>query len=88
MILLEINYSIVSAKRTKSGAVRARIVILIAILALGRKLILVVYTSAGADVLLALHGFSLSPGVLYWLLTDSDHGWQRNAPLSTGETFG
>ncbi|MEO6607841.1 MAG: phosphate-starvation-inducible PsiE family protein [Aestuariivirga sp.] len=87
MILLEINYSIVSAIKAKSGAVQVRIVILIAILALARKLILLDYKSVGADVLIALGGLSLSLGVLYWLLADSDHRRRpQSAPPSTVET--
>ncbi len=63
LILLEINYSIVSAMRERSGAVQVRIVVLIAILAIARKLILLDYKAAGAEILLGLGGLSLSLGV-------------------------
>jgi len=82
LILLEINYSIVSAMRAKSGAVQVRIVVLIAILAIARKLILLDYKAAGAEILLGLGALSLSLGALYWLLADGDQR-RRRPPNST-----
>ncbi len=40
LILLEFNHSIATSLRTRSGAIQVRVVVLIAILVLGRKLIL------------------------------------------------
>jgi uncharacterized membrane protein (DUF373 family) len=72
LILLEFNHSIVLAIQQRSGAIQVRIVVLIAILALARKLILLDYRSASGEMLLGLGGLALALGALYWLIADSD----------------
>ncbi len=72
LILLEFNHSIVLALRTRSGAIQVRVVVLIAILALARKLILLDYKTASLEMLLGLGGMGLSLGVLYWLVSSGD----------------
>lgn len=72
LILLEFNHSIALALRTKSGAIQVRIVVLIAILALARKLILLNYKTATLETLLGLGGIGLSLGILYWLLSNGE----------------
>ena len=72
LILLEFNHSIVLAIQQRSGAIQVRVVVLIAILALARKLILLDYRSASGEMLLGLGALSLALGGLYWLIADSD----------------
>jgi uncharacterized membrane protein (DUF373 family) len=72
LILLEFNHSIVLALRTRTGAIQVRVVVLIAILALARKLILLDYKTASLETLLGLGGIALALGALYWLIANGD----------------
>jgi uncharacterized membrane protein (DUF373 family) len=81
IILLEFNHSIVLALRQRAGAVQVRIIVLITIIVLARKLVLLDYTEASAETLLALGGLALSLGGLYWLISDRDQ--PRRAPNPT-----
>jgi uncharacterized membrane protein (DUF373 family) len=72
VILLEFNHSIFLALRTRTGAIQVRVVVLIAILAIARKLILLDYKSAGPETLLALGGLAVALGLLYWLIAEAD----------------
>jgi uncharacterized membrane protein (DUF373 family) len=80
LILLELTHSIALAIRTHSGAVQVRVVVLIAILAVARKLILLDYKAASPPLLLALGGLALSLGALYWLLAQGERRIDRDLP--------
>lgn len=80
LILLEFNHSIALALRTRTGAIQVRIVVLIAILALARKLILLDYKQVSVETLLGLGGLAVALGALYWLIADSDRRRRKSKP--------
>lgn len=80
VILLEFNHSIFLALRTQTGAIQVRIVVLIAILAFARKLILLDYKSTSPDSLFALGALSVALGLLYWLIAEADRRRGADAP--------
>ena len=84
LILLEFNHSIATSLRTRSGAIQVRVVVLIAILVLGRKLILLDLKSTSLETLAGLGGLGLMLGLLYWLLADAERrraDWRRRTGL-------
>jgi uncharacterized membrane protein (DUF373 family) len=72
VILLEFNHSIYVALTQRSGAIQARIVVLIAILVVARKLMLRDFEALDYQTLLGFGGILLSLGGLYWLISDGD----------------
>ena len=72
LILLEFNHSVYLAVKEKTGAIQVKIVVLIAILAIARKLILLDYKSASLGLIAAIGGLLLALGIVYWLLADGD----------------
>jgi len=72
VILLEFNHSIYVALTERSGAIQARIVVLIAILVIARKLMLRDFEALDYQTLLGFGGLLLALGALYWLICDGD----------------
>ena len=72
VILLEFNHSIYIALSERSGAIQARIVVLIAILVVARKLMLRDFEALDYATLLGFGGLLLALGGLYWLMCDGD----------------
>jgi uncharacterized membrane protein (DUF373 family) len=72
VILLEFNHSIYVALTERSGAIQARIVVLIAILVIARKLMLRDFEALDFETLLGFGGLLLALGALYWLICDGD----------------
>ncbi|HLH98803.1 MAG TPA: phosphate-starvation-inducible PsiE family protein [Xanthobacteraceae bacterium] len=72
VILLEFNHSVYVALTEHSGAIQARIVVLIAILVIARKLMLRDFESLDYQTLLGFGGLLLALGGLYWLISDGD----------------
>jgi uncharacterized membrane protein (DUF373 family) len=72
VILLEFNHSIYVALTERSGAIQARIVVLIAILVIARKLMLRDFEALDLQTLLGFGGLLLALGALYWLICDGD----------------
>jgi uncharacterized membrane protein (DUF373 family) len=83
VILLEFNHSIYVALTERSGAIQARIVVLIAILVIARKLMLRDFEAIDAQTLLGYGGLLLALGALYWLVSDGD---RRRALAAARET--
>lgn len=73
LILIEFNHSIVLAMRQRIGVLQARVIVMITVIVIARKLILLDYSTATWQTLLALGGLALVLGLLYWLLSDIDH---------------
>jgi len=72
LIALEFNHTLQYVITRERGIIQARIVILIALLALARKVIVVdLYTVAPATVG-ALAGLALALSVTYWLIQDGE----------------
>ena len=72
LILLEFNHSVYVALTERSGAIQARILVIITILVIARKLMLLDYSAAGAETLLGFGGLLLALGGLYWLISNAD----------------
>jgi uncharacterized membrane protein (DUF373 family) len=87
LILIEFNHSIAVALKEKTGVVQARLVVLIGILVMVRKIILLDFSKASNESLLAHAGVALALGLLYWLMvaanrSASTHGESRAEPGS------
>jgi uncharacterized membrane protein (DUF373 family) len=79
VILLEFNHSIYVALTERSGAIQARIVVLIAVLVIARKLMLKDFDAIDVQTLLGYGGLLLALGALYWLISDGDRRRARAA---------
>ena len=79
VILIEFNHSIFVALTHHTGAIQARIVVLIVVLVIARKLMLLDVSTLDAMILLGFGGLMLALGGLYWLITDADRRHARAA---------
>ena len=88
LIALEFNHTLRYVAPGARGIIQARIVILIALLALARKIIVADLFEIAPAELLGLAALSLSLGVTYWLVRDTDEGRRRRkdgrAPSPSG----
>jgi uncharacterized membrane protein (DUF373 family) len=76
LIALEFNHTLRYVVPGPRGIIQARIVILIALLALARKIIVADLFEIAPAALLGLAALSLSLGVTYWLVRDRIGGRQ------------
>ena len=74
LIALEFNHTLRYVAPGARGIIQARIVILIALLALARKIIVADLFEISPPTLLGLAALALSLGVTYWLVRDKDDG--------------
>ena len=74
LIALEFNHTLRYAAPGARGIIHARIVILIALLALARKIIVADLFEIAPAALFGLAALSLSLGLTYWLIRDKDAG--------------
>ena len=81
LILLEFNHSVYVTVIERTGAIQARILVLITILVIARKLMLMDFTTIEAQTLLGFGGLLLALGGLYWLISNGD----RRRPEVSGE---
>ena len=72
LIALEFNHTLQYIVSDERGIVRAKIVILIALLALSRKVIVFDLTELPASMVAALAALALSLGLTYWLVRERD----------------
>ena len=88
LIALKFNHTLRYVAPGARGIIQARIVILIALLALARKIIVADLFEIAPAELLGLAALSLSLGVTYWLVRDTDEGRRRRkdgrAPSASG----
>lgn len=70
LIAFEFRNSIEAAMNRKSLLIQVKLVILIAIMALGRKFVVLDSDETGAADMLALAGITLSLGGVYWLISN------------------
>jgi uncharacterized membrane protein (DUF373 family) len=85
VILVEFNHSIFVALTHHTGAIQARIVVLIVVLVIARKLMLLDVSALDAPTLLGFGGIMVALGGLYWLITDAD---RRHAQAARKESEG
>ena len=74
LIALEFNHTLRYVAPGARGIIQARIVILIALLALARKIIVADLFEISSSTLLGLAALSLALGVTYWLVREKDLG--------------
>jgi uncharacterized membrane protein (DUF373 family) len=72
LIALEFKHSIIRVVATGKSIIQVRTVLLIALLALARKLIILNPHEYSASTILALAATLLALGVTYWLVRDQD----------------
>jgi uncharacterized membrane protein (DUF373 family) len=76
MIALEFNHTLQVVITRERGVIQAKIVVLIALLALVRKLIVVDFHAVSPAAVAALAALLLSLGVTYWLMGERDDRWR------------
>ena len=81
IIALEFKRSLLVVARRQESIVQVRTVILIALLAIVRKLIILDLASTDALQLFALAAAILALGAVYWLVRDQDRSIQRDQPV-------
>jgi uncharacterized membrane protein (DUF373 family) len=72
LIALEFNHTIRYSVRQERGIIQARVVILIALLAIARKVVVADLYTTTPSTLGAFAALALSLGLTYWLISDSD----------------
>jgi uncharacterized membrane protein (DUF373 family) len=72
IIALELKRSLLVVAERRHGIVQVRTVLLIALLAIVRKLMIIDLSAAGAAEVLALAAAILALGAVYWLVHDQD----------------
>lgn len=91
LIALEFNHTLQLVIAHERGVIQAKIVILIALLALVRKLIVVDFYSVSPASLAALAALLLSLGITYWLMRERDDRLRRarrsDAPARPGAVW-
>jgi uncharacterized membrane protein (DUF373 family) len=80
IIALEFKRSLLVVAERQESIVQVRTVILIALLAIVRKLIILDLASTDALHLFALAAAILALGAVYWLVRDQDRSIQRDQP--------
>jgi uncharacterized membrane protein (DUF373 family) len=72
LIALEFNHTLQYVVSGERGIIHTKMVVLIALLALARKVIIVELFTAAPAALLALAALTLALGVTYWLMRERD----------------
>jgi uncharacterized membrane protein (DUF373 family) len=85
LIALEFNHTLQYAITRSRGVIEAKIVILIAQLAIVRKLIVADFYGVTPAWLAGLAGLILALGITYWLMRDRDDRVSR--PVPAGRTY-
>ena len=80
IIALEFKRSLLVVAERQESIVQVRTVILIALLAIVRKLIILDLTSTDALQLFALAAAIVALGAVYWLVRDQDRNIERDRP--------
>ena len=80
IIALEFKRSLLVVAERRESIVQVRTVILIALLAIVRKLIILDLASTDALQIFALAAAILSLGAVYWLVRDQDRSIERDLP--------
>ena len=71
IIAMEFRHSVIAMFERKGVLIQARIVVLIAIMALGRKFVVIDTKETSAEMVAALAGVTIALGVIYWLMSNS-----------------
>jgi uncharacterized membrane protein (DUF373 family) len=73
LIAMEFKHSIIRLALRHESIIQVTTVILVALLALSRKLVILDITTTGAATIAALAGTTLALGVVYWLLRECEN---------------
>jgi uncharacterized membrane protein (DUF373 family) len=87
IIALEFKRSLLVVAERKNSVVQVRAVVLIALLAVVRKLIILDMKETDAMQLLALAAAILALGGVYWLVTGQDRRHRGAAPATAADTI-
>ncbi len=79
LIALEFKHSIIRAALRQDSIIQVRTIVLIALLALGRKFIILDTSITSATTIAALSGAILALGIVYWLLRSADREDEKQA---------
>jgi uncharacterized membrane protein (DUF373 family) len=79
LIALEFNHTLQYIVSDERGVIRAKIVVLIALLALARKLIILDLAALPAATVAALAALALALGTTYWLIRERDCDHDQSA---------
>lgn len=82
IIALEFKRSLLVAAERRFGVVQVRVVVLIAMLAVVRKMIILDLNETGPGKLFALAAAILALGIVYWLVRDQDRRERLGRPKS------
>jgi uncharacterized membrane protein (DUF373 family) len=83
LIALEFNHTLQYGITPQRGIIQARIVILIAILALARKIIILDLSGLSASMMGGLAALTLGLGVAYWLVGERDDHLRKSDEEAT-----
>jgi uncharacterized membrane protein (DUF373 family) len=72
LIAMEFRHSIIRLALRHESIIQVRTVVLIALLALSRKLVILDITATGAATIAALASATLALGIVYWLLRERE----------------
>ncbi|CAE6516415.1 MAG TPA: hypothetical protein DEO56_09500 [Nitrosomonas nitrosa] len=72
LIALEFNHTLQYVVNRQQSIIQTKVVLLIALLALARKLIILDLKTTPPEVLFGLAGVTLAVGVTYWLMRERD----------------
>jgi uncharacterized membrane protein (DUF373 family) len=86
LIALEFNHTLQYVVSRERGIIQAKVVILIALLALARKVIVMDLTQTSAATAAALAALTLALGATYWLMRERDDRLRELGALRRGES--
>jgi len=82
LIALEFNHTLQYSIIPHHGIIQTRIVILIAILALARKIVILDFSTLSAAAMGGLAALTLGLGIVYWLVGSRDQDMRQSGQLS------
>lgn len=87
LISLEFNHTLQYVVSRQQSIIQAKIILLIALLAVARKFIILDLQETTGETMLGLAAICLTLGIVYWLLRERDDRLlQASAPMQTGDT--
>src|SRR5438046_8043046 len=79
LIALEFNHTLQYVVKREQSIIQTKVVLLIALLAVARKIVILDLTAADGGTLLALAAVTLALGAAYWLMRERDDRYAVNA---------